>query len=79
MTRTEVQLRSAIRASALEWFRAPSEGPEASQARADCVALCAHTLDSRIIRDAIHSACKRNKSADESAVLEDVYRAVYKR
>ena len=76
MTRTEIALRSAIRASAIAWFRAPNEGPEASQARADCVRLCAKTRDSRIIRGAIHSACLRNKSADESAVVEFIFHAL---
>ena len=76
MTRTEIQLRSAIRASAIAWFRAPLECPEASQARADCVRLCALTRDFRIIRDAIHGACLRNKSADESAVIDFIFRAL---
>lgn len=76
MTRTDIALRSAIRASALAWFRAAPEGPEASQAQADCVHLCAHTQDSRIIREAIHGACKRNKSADESAVIEFIFAAL---
>ena len=76
MTRTDVALRSAIRASALRWFQAPLEGPEASQASAECVHLCSHTQDSRIIRDAIHSACQRNRSADESAVIEFIFAAL---
>ena len=76
MTRTDIALRSAIRASAIAWFRAPNEGPEASQARADCVRLCAQSSTPLIIREAIHIACQRNKSSDESSVIEFLFHAL---
>jgi hypothetical protein len=72
MTRTEITQRSAIRASALRWFQAPPEGPGASAARRATVAACVGVRP-QIIIDALHSACRRNKSADVAAVLAYIF------